>query len=66
LKERPWSHVKAVDMEINPSVWIVIIGLKYIGSRVGKGNTGPIENYNISITTKSNSLKLVSKILMPQ
>ena len=32
------SHVKGVDMEITPDVWIVVIGLKYVRLRINKGN----------------------------
>ena len=34
------SHVKGVDMEITHEVWTVVIGLKYAGMRINKGNIG--------------------------
>jgi len=40
------SHVKGLDIEINHDVWTVIIGLKYIGLRINKGNIGVVEEFN--------------------
>ena len=40
------SHVKGVDMEITHDVWAVVIGLKYVGLRINKGNIGVMENFN--------------------
>jgi len=36
-------HVKRVDMEITLDVWTIIIGLKYVGLRINKGNIGVVE-----------------------
>ena len=40
------SHVKGVDMEITHEVWAVVIGLKYVGLRINKGNIGVVEDFN--------------------
>jgi len=40
------SHVKGVDMEINPDVWTAITGLKYVGLKINKGNIGVVEDFN--------------------
>ena len=40
------SHVKGVDMVITYDVWTVVVGLKYYGLRVNKGNLGVVEDFN--------------------
>ena len=40
------SHVKGVDMEITYDVWIAVVGLKYAGLRINKGNLGVLEDFN--------------------
>jgi len=40
------SHVKGVDMEITPDVWTAIMGLKYAGVRINKGNICVVEDFN--------------------
>jgi len=40
------SHVKGVDMEITYDVWTAIVGLKYAGLRINKGNLGIVEDFN--------------------
>ena len=40
------SHVKGVDMEITHEVWTIVIGLKYAGLRINKGNIGVVEDFN--------------------
>ena len=40
------SHVKGVDMEITPDVWTTVMGLKYVGLRINKGNIGVVEDFN--------------------
>jgi len=44
--ENMHSHVKGVDMEIAPTVWIAITGLKYTELRIKKGNIGEVEDFN--------------------
>ena len=44
--ENMYSHVKGVDMEITPTVWKAITGLKYSGIRINKGNIGVVEDFN--------------------
>jgi len=36
------SHVKGVDMKITHEVWDAVTGLKYVGSRINKGNNGSL------------------------
>ena len=40
------THVKGIDMEITPEVWSVVVGLKYSGLRINKGNIGVVEEFN--------------------
>ena len=40
------SHVKRVDIEITHEVWAVVVGLKYAGLRINKGNIGVVEDFN--------------------
>jgi len=40
------SHVKGVDMEITHEVWAAVVGLKYSGLRINKGNLGVVEDFN--------------------
>jgi len=40
------SHEKGVDMEITHDVWTVVVGLKYAGLRINKGNLGVVEDFN--------------------
>jgi len=40
------SHVKGVDMVITNEVWTVVIGLKYYGLRINRGNLGIVEEFN--------------------
>jgi len=44
--ENMYSHVKGVEMEITPTVWTTITGLKFSGARINKGNTSVVENFN--------------------
>ena len=39
------SHVKGVDMEITHDVLAVVMGLKYDGLRINKGNLGVVEDF---------------------
>jgi len=40
--ENLFSHVKGVDMEMTPDVWIAVIGLKYSRLRINKENIGVV------------------------
>jgi len=40
------SHVKGVDMEITHEVWAAVVGLKFSGLRIKKGNLGVVEDFN--------------------
>jgi len=44
--ENVYSHVKGVDMEITPTVWTAITGLKYLGVRINKGKISFVEDFN--------------------
>jgi len=39
------SHVKGLDVEITHEVWVAVIGLKYAGLRINKGNIGVVEDF---------------------
>ena len=41
------SHVKRVDIEITHEVWAVVVGLKYVGLRINKGNIGVVTSTKI-------------------
>lgn len=41
-----WSHVKGVDRNITPAIWITLTGLKNARRKVGKANIGSLEDYN--------------------
>jgi len=45
-RENLCLHVKGVDMEITPDVWIAVTGLKYVGLRINKGNISVVEEFN--------------------
>jgi len=40
------SHVKGVDMVITNDVWTVVVGLKFFGIRINRGNLGVVEDFN--------------------
>jgi len=40
------SHVKGVEMEITQEVWAAVVGLKFSGLRINKGNLGVLEDFN--------------------
>ena len=40
------SHVKGVEMEITHQVWVGVVGLKFSGLRINKGNLGVVEDFN--------------------
>jgi len=49
-------HVKGMDIVITNDVWAAIIGLKYYGLRINKGNLAVIEEFN-KIQFNKNCLK---------
>ena len=40
------SHMKGVEMEITHEVWTTVVGLKFSGLRINKGNLGVVEDFN--------------------
>jgi len=40
------SHVKGVEMEITHEVWAAVVGLKFSGLKINKGNLGVVEDLN--------------------
>jgi len=54
------SHVKGKDMEITLEVWYVVVGLKYVGLRINKGNIGVVEEFN------KMHIEALSRILNPK
>ena len=56
------SHVKGVDMVITNEVWTVVIGLKFSGIRINRGNLGVFEEFNKMQLYKSCLKNPLSKV----
>jgi len=40
------SYVKGIKMKVTNEVWNLVAGIKYVGLKVGKGNTNGIQEFN--------------------
>jgi len=40
------SYVKGIKMKVTNEVWNLVVGIKYAGLKVGKGNTNGIQEFN--------------------